>query len=88
MVCGILSLVVCLPIANLVLAIIATALSTIAIKKANAGVAGGKGMAIAGLICGIIGLVWGAIHLIIFIVNGATFVWAMNQGMQGVIGIF
>ena len=69
MVMGIVSLGVFLvPFLNLACAIVGLILSTIGIKKASTVPGTGKGMGIAGLVCSIIGLVWGVIHVIIFFV--------------------
>jgi len=73
MVCGIISVVLCwLPIAPMVLGILGIALGAIGMKKAGAGVAGGKGLAITGLICGIVGTVWGTFYTIYWFIVGAA----------------
>ena len=83
MVCGIISICVsCLPIAPLVLGILGIALGAIAIKKANQGIAGGKGMAIAGLVCGIVGTVWGVIYTIYWLVVGSLFFAAAQEAAR------
>ena len=66
MVCGILSLVLscCVPYLPLILALVAVVLGAMGIKK-NAG----KGMAIAGTICGGIGALVGLVTTIINFVN-------------------
>jgi len=59
MVCGILSIILWwFPIVGIILGIVGTAISGKAIGAANRGEASGKGMAIAGLVCGIIGIVF------------------------------
>lgn len=60
MVCGILSVVLPFPYAGLVLAIVAIALASGVLKATAPNVVGsGRGMAIAGLVCGIVGAVEG-----------------------------
>ena len=76
MVCGICSLAFCIPILNyltLPVGIVGLVLSIIAMKKCNRGEATGKGMAIAGLICSIVGIaLWVVIILIIGIIFAAA----------------
>ena len=74
MVCGILSLACfCVPGLNLVLGILGVSLGWVAIRKANAGLGRSKGVAIAGLVCGILGGVWGLFHLLVVILGRAPF---------------
>jgi len=53
----VIALIPCVNLVSPVPAILAIILSAIALSKVKAGTAGGKGMAMAGLICGIVGLV-------------------------------
>jgi len=69
LVCGILALAFfCVPILNVVLGIVAASLGTSGIRKANAGLARGKGMAITGLVCGILGAAAGVVYVVIYLV--------------------
>jgi hypothetical protein len=72
MVCGIIALVTfCLPLAPVALGIIAIVFCVKANKriKESDGALGGKGMAIAGLVTGIIGLALGFFYQIAYIVS-------------------
>ena len=73
MVCGIVGLVLsCIPLVGIVLGTVAIVLSVKAsrkIKEAN-GALGGKGMATAGLVCGIIADVFGVFYLLYWIIYG------------------
>ncbi|WP_157930611.1 DUF4190 domain-containing protein [Glycomyces xiaoerkulensis] len=70
-ICG--AALVCIPFVNLALGIIAAALGGVALKKVNAGQAGGRGMAIAGLVLGIIVCGLFALGLILRAIGMATF---------------
>ena len=73
MILGILSVVLCwLPIVGLILAIIAIVLGVRGLKKANE-VEKGKGFAIAGLSCGIVGLVLNIIYSFVWLIWGMLF---------------
>lgn len=73
MVCGIVGLVCsCIPLVGIVLGTIAIVFSVKAnrrIKEAQ-GALGGKGMATAGLVCGIISVVFGVFYLLYWIIYG------------------
>jgi len=60
----------CVWFLSLPLTLVGVILSALAIKKCSAGIAGGKGMAIAGLVTSIIGLIWTVIWMIVW---GAIF---------------
>ena len=63
MVLGILGLVFfCIPILNLILAVLALIFGIIVMYKKSAG----KGMGIAGFVCGILGTVWGIYYIICY----------------------
>ena len=76
MVLGICSLAFCIPIINyltLPIGIVGLVLSIMAMKKCNRGEAAGKGMAIAGLVCSLVGIaLWVVIILIIGIIFAAA----------------
>ncbi|MGV3488918.1 MAG: DUF4190 domain-containing protein [Tuberibacillus sp.] len=74
MVLGICALVV--PYVGLILGIIAIVLSNQAKKEIRNTGEGGNGMAVAGLVCGIIGVAIYAL-IIIFIIIGVSFIAAM-----------
>lgn len=61
MVLGILGLVFwCVPILNLILAVLALIFGIVVMHKKSAG----KGMGIAGFVCGILGTLWGIYYII------------------------
>ena len=63
MVLGILGLVFwCVPILNLILAVLALIFGIVIKKKKSAG----KGMGIAGFVCGILGTLWGIYYIICY----------------------
>lgn len=63
MVLGILGLVFfCIPILNLILAVLALIFGIIVMYKKSAG----KGMGIAGFVCGILGTLWGIYYIICY----------------------
>ncbi|GAB3645062.1 DUF4190 domain-containing protein [Glycomyces tarimensis] len=67
----------CIPFVNFVCAILAAIMGGIGLKKANAGQAGGKGMAITGLVLGIIVCSWFALWIIMWISG------AVSMGVTG-----
>jgi len=68
LVCGIISIILCwVPIVGLVLGIIGCSMGGKGIREANDGIAIGKGMAIGGLVTGIIGTVIASFYSIIYI---------------------
>jgi Domain of unknown function (DUF4190) len=72
MVCGIIAVVTfCLPLAPVVLGVLAIVFCVKATKriKDSGETLGGKGMAIAGLVTGIVGLALGLIYQIVYIVS-------------------
>ena len=74
MVCGILSLLFwAAPIFGLVLGIVGVAMGAKGMKAADAGLAKGKGMGIAGLVTGIIGTIIGAVWTVWWIYLISTF---------------
>ena len=76
MVLGIVSLAMfCLSYLSIPCAIVAVVLGAIALNKVKRGEAGGKGMAVAGLVCSIIAL---ALDIILLIVIGSvwTAMWS------------
>lgn len=77
---GIISVVtVCIPYVALVLGVVAIILGAIARSKANAGTAGGKGMATVGLILGIVGI----ILVVIVVAAGVAFIsWAKDKSPE------
>lgn len=63
MVLGILGLVFwCVPILNLILAVLALIFGIVVMHKKSAG----KGMGIAGFVCGILGTLWGIYYIICY----------------------
>lgn len=63
MVLGILGLVFfCIPILNLILAVLALIFGIVVMYKKSAG----KGMGIAGFVCGILGTLWGIYYIICY----------------------
>ena len=63
MVLGILGLVFwCVPILNLILAVLALIFGIVVMHKKSAG----KGMRIAGFVCGILGTLWGIYYIICY----------------------
>jgi hypothetical protein len=88
MVCGIVGLVLsCVPLVGLVLGTIAIVLSVKAnrrIKEAQE-VLGGKGMATAGLVCGIIAVVFGFFYLIYWVIYGLILGALFTGGLSGLI---
>jgi hypothetical protein len=75
MVCGIVGIVTCcLPVVPIVLGIIAIVLSVKVNRriKESQGALGGKGMAVAGLVCGIIAIVFGLFYLLYYIILGGV----------------
>lgn len=63
LVCGILSLVICwVPFVPLVLGLLAVGLAWAALWAVKRGTAGGKGLAVAGLVCGLLGTGWGLVY--------------------------
>ena len=62
----------CVWFLSLPLTLVGVILSALAIKKCSAGVARGKGMAIAGLVTSIIGLIWTVIWMILWGVVAAA----------------
>ena len=63
MVLGILGLVCwCVPILNLILAVLALIFGIVVMHKKSAG----KGMGIAGFVCGILGTLWGIYYIICY----------------------
>ncbi len=63
MVLGILGLVFwCVPILNLILAVLALIFGIVVMHKKSAG----KGMGIAGFVCGILGTLWGICYIICY----------------------
>lgn len=63
MVLGILGLVFwCVPILNLILAVLALIFGIVVMHKKSAG----KGMGIAGFVCGILGTLWGIFYIICY----------------------
>jgi len=96
MVLGIIAILTsCLPIVGLACGVVGLILSCIGMKKAAAVGGAGKGMAIAGLVCSIIGLLWGVFYLIYWLVVGTAFLafWStatqqMQQGPQPIEELF
>lgn len=73
MVLGIVSVVLfCIPWVNLICGILAVTFGAVTLKKVNAGLAGGKGMAITGLVLGIIVCAWFALWILLRVVLGAA----------------
>ncbi len=86
MVCGIVGIVLsCVPVAGLVLGIIALVLSSKSKKLINGsnGTLGGKGMTIAGLVTGIIAVVFGGFYLIYYLI---VVLILGTAGLTGVLG--
>jgi len=67
----------CLWFISLPLTLVGVILSALAIKKCSQGVAGGKGMAITGLVTSIIGLIWSVIVVIVWgaVIGGSAAVY-------------
>ncbi|GAB3999201.1 hypothetical protein GCM10029992_27310 [Glycomyces albus] len=73
MVLGIVSVVLfCIPWVNLICGILAVTFGAVTLKKVNEGSAGGKGMAITGLVLGIIVCAWFALWIILRVALGAA----------------
>lgn len=63
MVLGIIGLVLfCVPVVNLILGLLGVILGGVVLFKKSAG----KGMAIAGLVCGILATLWGIYYLVVY----------------------
>jgi uncharacterized membrane protein len=62
----VIALIPCVNVVSPLPAIVAIILSAIALSKIKAGTAGGKGMAVAGLVCGIVALVVFAVATVLF----------------------
>ena len=75
MVCGIISVVICwLPVATHILGVIGIVMYVKAKKAIEAdSQLRGKGMAVAGLVCGICGIVFGLFYLVYYIPLGSLF---------------
>ncbi|THV24287.1 DUF4190 domain-containing protein [Glycomyces paridis] len=81
MVLGIIAVALfCVPFVNFVCGILAAVMGGVAIKKVNAGQAGGKGMAITGLVLGIIELAWASLWIILYL-SGAATIGMAGSGM-------
>lgn len=62
----------CIPFVNFVCGILAAVMGGIGLKKANTGEGGGRGMAITGLVLGIIVCSWFALWIILWVSGVAT----------------
>ena len=68
----------CIWYLSLPLTLVGVILSGLAIKKCSEGIAAGKGMAIAGLVTSIVGLVWTVIAMMFWIAWGAAAATALD----------
>jgi hypothetical protein len=84
MVCGIVgAATACIPFSGIVLGIIAIVFYVKANRRImeSGGKLGGKGMAIAGLVCGIVAIFFGVIYLIYWLVYGLIIGAIIGSGL-------